>query len=81
MKSDVEYIIQHSGAKLILVDEEYRSLVEGVNVPTIISRDTGRLGDPYEAFLSNGRRFSQERAWAGLDMEEDEGAGATLNYT
>lgn len=81
LKADVEYIIQHSGAKLILVDHEYVSLVEDVSVPTIVSLDTGRVGDPYEAFLSNGRRFSQERGWAGLEMETDEGAGASLNYT
>ena len=81
LKADVEYIIKHSGAKLILVDYEYASLVDNTGVPTVISQDTGRLGDPYEAFLSSGRIFSKERGWAGLEMEEDEGAGATLNYT
>jgi hypothetical protein len=78
---DIEYIVKHSGAKLILVDHEYASLVINTGVPTILSQDTGRLDDPYEAFLSSGRRFSQERGWAGLELEEDENAGASLNYT
>jgi hypothetical protein len=48
----VAYILDHSGSKLILVDHEFASLVEGVAVPVIVSKDTGRAGDPYEDFLS-----------------------------
>ena len=81
VKSDVDYILGHSGAKLVLVDHEYAGLVKDCPVPVIISRDTGRAGDPYEAFLSAGRDFSRERGWAGLQLEEDETANATLNYT
>jgi hypothetical protein len=81
LKSDIEYIINHSGAKLILVDHEYAPLVKDCQVPTIVSKDTGRVGDPYEEFLSEGRRFSQEKGWPGLDQEWDECANATLNYT
>ncbi|CAG8612283.1 2880_t:CDS:2 [Acaulospora colombiana] len=69
LKSDIEYIINHSGTKLILVDHEYAPLVKDCQVPTIISKDTGRAGDPYEEFLSGGRRFSQEKGWAGLDQD------------
>jgi len=81
LKPDIEYIVQHSGAKLVLVDHEYASLADGTGVPTIVSRDTGRPGDPYEAFLSSGRKFSQERGWASLELEADENAGASINYT
>ncbi|KAF9452623.1 acetyl-CoA synthetase-like protein [Macrolepiota fuliginosa MF-IS2] len=80
--SEVAYILDHSGANLILVDFEYAHLVpRDVKVPVIISKDTGRSGDPYEAFLAEGRRFSQERSWGGLDAEPNENAGATLCYT
>lgn len=56
-------------------------LVKGANVPVIVSKDTGRLGDPYEEFLNAGRKFSQERGWAGLAWEPDENANAALCYT
>jgi len=47
----------------------------------VISNDTGLSDDPYEQFLSSGRRFSQEKGWLGLDTEADENAPATLCYT
>jgi long-subunit acyl-CoA synthetase (AMP-forming) len=78
---EVAYILEHSGAKLILVDYEYLHLIEKRNVPVIVSNDTGLAGDPYEDFLSSGRRFSQEKGWLGLDVEPDENAAATLCYT
>ena len=80
-KSDVEYILKHSGAKLIFVDHEYADLVHGTNLPVILSHDTGRFGDPYEDFLAHGRAFSNERGWEGLDLEPDENANCALNYT
>lgn len=78
---EVTYILEHSGSKLIIVDHEYTSLVRDAKVPVIVSNDTGRHGDPYEEFLTNGRQFSQERGWPGLEWEPDEDAGATLCYT
>ncbi|KAJ3482473.1 hypothetical protein NLI96_g6951 [Meripilus lineatus] len=78
---EVAYILEHSGAKLIIVDYEYARLVSGAKVPVIISNDTGRAGDPYETFLTNGRIFSQERGWAGLAWETDEDAASSLCYT
>jgi long-subunit acyl-CoA synthetase (AMP-forming) len=79
--SEVAYIIEHSSCSLILVDHEYIHLISGTKVPTIISHDTGREGDPYESFLNLGRRFSQEKGWSGLDAEPDENAPAVLCYT
>jgi len=79
--SEVAYIIEHSSCSLILVDHEYIHLISGTKVPTIISHDTGREGDPYEFFLNLGRRFSQEKGWPGLDGEPDENAPAVLCYT
>lgn len=50
-KDIVDYIIEHSGAKLILVDHEYAHLAKGTSLPVIVSHDTGRADDPYEQFL------------------------------
>lgn len=78
---EVAYILEHSGSKLILIDHEHVHLVKGTKLPVIVSNDTGRRGDPYEEFLSSGRKFSKERAWAGLVWEPDEDANAALCYT
>ncbi|KIY72780.1 acetyl-CoA synthetase-like protein [Cylindrobasidium torrendii FP15055 ss-10] len=79
--AEVEYIIEHSGCKLILVDREFAGLVKNCMVDTVVCDDSGHANDPYEAFLSDGRRYSRERGWGGLDVEVDENAPATLCYT
>jgi hypothetical protein len=63
------------------VDHEYTHLVQGANIQTVISQDTGRPDDPYEIFLSNGRIYSCEMGWAGLEAEPDENAACVLCYT
>ncbi|KIJ68289.1 hypothetical protein HYDPIDRAFT_173052 [Hydnomerulius pinastri MD-312] len=78
---EVAYILEHSGSKIILVDQECAHLIPNTKVTTIVCRDTGRVGDPYEEFLSTGRRFSAERGWAGLDVEANEDTPAVLCYT
>ncbi|KAL0563709.1 hypothetical protein V5O48_018355, partial [Marasmius crinis-equi] len=83
-KHEVSYIlvsIEHSECKLILIDHEYLQLIDGINTPRIVSNDTGRQRDPYENFLSKGRRYSREKGWPGLDAEIDEEAPAVLTYT
>ncbi|TDL28404.1 acetyl-CoA synthetase-like protein [Rickenella mellea] len=80
-KHEVSYILQHSGAKIILVDHEYVHLVSDANARCIVSMDTGRVSDPYEDFLNEGRTFSAEKGWSGLDMELNEDSAATLCYT
>ena len=79
---EVEYILEHSGARMILADYEYKHLIPTTSkARIIISNDTGRAGDPYEEFLTEGRIFSGEKAWQGLDTEPDENASAILCYT
>lgn len=78
---EVAYILEHSGSRLILVDYEYTHLISGTKIPSIVSNDTGRLGDPYETFLSQGRQFSKEQGWEGLGEDPDENAAAVLCYT
>lgn len=80
-KNEVQYIIEHSGAKMLLVDQEYLHLARDAKVPVIVCKDTGRFGCPYEEFLSKGRQHSNERGWPGLETEVDENAGALLCYT
>jgi hypothetical protein len=78
----VAYILDHSGSSIILVDHEYRHLLPAnLKTPVVVSNDTGRAEDPYEHFLSNGRAFSQERGWQGLEYQADEDAAALLCYT
>ncbi|CAA7266586.1 unnamed protein product [Cyclocybe aegerita] len=79
--SEVEYILGHSQCRLLLVDYEYLHLVAGTKIPVIVTNDTGRAGDPYEDFLADGRRFSKEKGWPGLEAEPDENAAAVLCYT
>ncbi|KAF8489608.1 acetyl-CoA synthetase-like protein [Gautieria morchelliformis] len=80
-KPEVDYILDHSGARLVLVDHAFSHLVHESQLRVIICNDTGLAEDPYEQFLSSGRRFSTERGWGGLDMELDENANASLCYT
>ncbi|KAF5390336.1 hypothetical protein D9757_002787 [Collybiopsis confluens] len=82
-RQEVTYILEHSGAKLILVDSEYLHIIEGtpIKIPVVICNDTGRIGDPYEQFLSDGRRFSAGKGWSGLEMDADENFPSTLCYT
>jgi hypothetical protein len=72
---------EHSQAKLLLVDKEYLPLVANTRIPMVVCHDTGRAGDPYEDFLSNGKRLSEEKGWKGLSVDSDENAPAVLCYT
>ncbi|KAJ3990566.1 hypothetical protein F5890DRAFT_1480541 [Lentinula detonsa] len=78
---EVAYILNHSGSKLVLIDSEYLHLIEGTHIPVVVSNDTGKSGDPYEDFLSEGRQYSNEKGWLGLEMEADENTPAMLCYT
>jgi len=80
-KHEIDYILAHSGAKLIFVDHEYVHLVGDVKPRVIVCNDTGRVGDPYEDFLTAGRAHSQEKGWASLEMDSNENAPLSLNYT
>lgn len=77
----MNYILSHSGSKILLVDQEFRHLARDCKIPTVVSDDTGRAEDPYEQFLSAGREYSKEQGWPGLELEADEDAPASLCYT
>ncbi|KAH9846084.1 acetyl-CoA synthetase-like protein [Lenzites betulinus] len=78
---EVEYILEHSGSRLVLVDREYTHLVKDAKVPVVVIDDTGREDDPYEQFLTAGRQYSNERGWSGLEWERDEDTPCALCYT
>jgi long-subunit acyl-CoA synthetase (AMP-forming) len=80
-KQEIDYILAHSGAKLIFVDHEYSHLVRDAKARVVVCKDTGRAGDPYEDFLTAGRAYSQEKGWPGLEMDSDENTPFCLNYT
>jgi acyl-CoA synthetase (AMP-forming)/AMP-acid ligase II len=69
---EIEYVLQNSDAKVILVDYEYAHLVPK-NLPSsitvILSNDTGGTKgidtDPYEQFLQSGRD-----SWNRLENED-----------
>lgn len=80
-KHEIDYILAHSGAKLIFADHEYSHLVRDAKARVVVCNDTGRAGDPYEDFLTAGRAYSQEKGWPGLEMDSDENTSFCLNYT
>jgi len=80
-KKEVEYILQHSEAKLVFVDHEFAHLAEDSSARVIVCHDTGKPNDHYEQFLSSGRHFSGEKGWAGLPVEPDDTKPFCLNYT
>ena len=70
---EVSYIVGHSGARVLLVDPELETKLEGCTVGTQAEHRFG-TGEEYEELL----RFDAEpRPWA----EPDEDATATINYT
>jgi fatty-acyl-CoA synthase len=74
-RDEVAYILEHSGARLVLCDHELALLVEGADVETVRIDDTGAPGDPYEDFLATGspERFDHPLA--------DEEQTISVNYT
>jgi fatty-acyl-CoA synthase len=74
---EVEYILEHSGARAVFVDHELARLVEGVSGPQVIRiDDTGELDDPYEQFLASGSDSPEP-----LPELEDEEQTISINYT
>lgn len=76
-KQELGYVLEHSGASIILVDWELKHLIEGSNSQgrsVVISHDSGGQdpNDPYEAFLAHGRKL-----WDACQAAEDEAYGST----
>src|SRR5215218_8217127 len=73
---EIEYIVEHSKARMVFVDAELEELLEGVEgVETVRIDDTGEPGDPYEDYLAEGSPEPVE------SVPEDEEEMISVNYT
>ena len=72
---EIEYIVEHSKAKVVFVDAELEGLLEGTDVERVRIDDTGEPGDPYEDYLAEG---SPEPLESALEDEEEM---ISVNYT
>jgi fatty-acyl-CoA synthase len=82
---DLEYIINHSDAKILIVDEEFTGPIEKVIdnlkfdevvIVSVPGFDTSLRGWEYEAFLQQG---NEEESFSMPDIDENQ--LLTLNYT
>ena len=70
--------MDHSGAKLLFADAEFRETVEAFEMsdPEVVwIEDTGEAGDPYEDYLQEGSPK------APASVLEDEEELIAINYT
>jgi fatty-acyl-CoA synthase len=74
-RGEVEYILEHSGARIVFVDRELAHLVDGAAIRSIRIDDTGAPGDPYEDFLATGSADPFEHPVV------DEEQTISINYT
>ncbi|KAF9581837.1 hypothetical protein BGW38_001011 [Lunasporangiospora selenospora] len=80
--AEVAYILEHSGAKVILCDNEFQHLVANSPLRKVAIADTGLLeSDPYEQFIQGGYSKADQLGWSGLDQTDDETEGVSLCYT
>jgi fatty-acyl-CoA synthase len=76
--AEIGYILQHSGARYLLLDTELEALTEPLDLAgmTVIRcADTGVPGDPYEELLA-GASPARPESWL-----EDEEETISINYT
>jgi len=76
--AEVGYILEHSGARYLVVDQEFDPIVAPLDLSglTVIRcADTGAAEDPYEAFLAAASSAVPE-SWL-----EDEEETISVNYT
>ena len=73
---DVEFILEHAGARFVFVDHEFAELVNGASVErTVRIDDTGESDDPYEEFLAGSPPDPLP------SVLEDEDEPISINYT
>ncbi len=75
---EIDYILQHSGARYLFVDAMLESLIRPLDtarLQVVRIDDTGTSGDPYEDFLAEG---SLEPVASWLEDEEET---ISINYT
>lgn len=80
-KPEIAYILEASGAVMVLCDSQFTSVVEGTSVPLVVSDDTRPSGDAYEALIEEGRKKSNATGFSTIMGISDENMGLALNYT
>jgi len=73
--AEIGYILQHSGARYLLVDAALEAHADVPGMTVIRCDDTGVPGDPYEEFLADA---SSARPASWLEHEEET---ISINYT
>jgi fatty-acyl-CoA synthase len=76
---EVAYILDHSGASLLLVDRTLAHLAQGASVETVVVEDSGEPDDPYEAFLASAPAWASADGYLGEPADEED--VISINYT
>ncbi|BGP28698.1 hypothetical protein JCM10296v2_000434 [Rhodotorula toruloides] len=83
--SEVAYILEDSGAKLVLVDHSLAHLLpKDSKAQVVVCQDSYDASDPYEQFLEEGAAYDRKlggKEWAGLEVVKDEEALFAISYT
>ena len=79
--AEVDYILEHSGSKMVFVDAQFKNLCVNTKIPVIVADDTRPAGDAYEAFVEEGRRISDNMGWETLQLVADEDSPIAINYS
>lgn len=74
---DITYIFEHADVDMIIVDAEFRSLLDGFhhshpNVPFLIDSDTNGKDGPFDLAVQEGIEYDKRmggRGWEGLETE------------
>lgn len=82
-KPEVDYILGHSGSKMIICDYEFKRLSEDFDGEVIICNDSAGTdpSDPYEQLIAEGQKEANEIGWAGLTLVDNEEAPLAICYT
>lgn len=82
-KPEVDYILEHSGSKMIIVDSDFKHLAEGFKGEVIICNDSAGKdpNDPYEKLIEEGQQEAQTVGWKGLPLIDDENGDLGICYT
>lgn len=87
---DITYIFEHADVDMIIVDAEFRSLLDGFhhshpNVPFLVDSDTNGKDGPFDLAVQEGIEYDRRmggRGWEGLETEvQHEDGLIALAYT
>jgi long-subunit acyl-CoA synthetase (AMP-forming) len=82
-KPEANYILEHSGASMVIVDHEFKHLAEDFKGQVVVSLDSGGRDStcPYEVLIDEGRHNADSLGWQGLTLIDDENADFAICYT